>query len=65
MDLSSSFWYWKSKYFFMSGDGWETFSDDFWGEVPKLLRWWRSPRLDVSSFAYFLTVLSLFNFIHH
>ena len=25
--------------FFVSGDGWETLSDDFWGDVPRLLRW--------------------------
>ena len=28
-DLPSSFWYWNSRYFFMSGDGWETLSNDF------------------------------------
>ena len=28
-DLPSSFRYWKSRYFFVSGDGWETLSDDF------------------------------------
>ena len=29
VDLPSSFRYWKSRYFFVSGDGWETLSDDF------------------------------------
>ena len=29
VDLLSSFCYWKSRYFFVSGDDWETFSDDF------------------------------------
>ena len=29
VDLSSSFRYWKSRYFFVSGDGWETLSEDF------------------------------------
>ena len=38
VDLPSSFHYWKSRYFFVSGDGWETFSDDFWGDVSRLLR---------------------------
>ena len=38
LDLPSSFRYWKSRYFFMSGDGWETLFDDFWGNVPRLLR---------------------------
>ena len=37
-DLPSSFRYWKSRYFFVSGDGWETLPDDLWGNVPKLLR---------------------------
>ena len=38
VDLPSSFCYWKSRYFFVSGDGWKTLSNDFWGNVPKLLR---------------------------
>ena len=38
LDLPSSFRYWKSRYFFMSSDGWETLFDDFWGNVPRLLR---------------------------
>ena len=29
IDLSSSFRYWKSRYFFVSRDGWETLSDVF------------------------------------
>ena len=29
IDLPSSFRYWKSRYFFVLGDGWETLSDDF------------------------------------
>ena len=28
VDLPSSFRYWKSRYFFMFGDGWETLSED-------------------------------------
>ena len=34
-DFPLSFWYWKSKYFLMLGDGWEKLSDDFWGDVPR------------------------------
>ena len=45
IDLPSSFRYWKSRYFFVSGDGWETLSDDFWGDVPRLLRRWKTPLL--------------------
>ena len=43
VDLSSSFGYWKSRYFFVSGDGWETLSDDLWENVPRLLRRWETP----------------------
>ena len=54
----SSFRDWKSWYFFVSGKGWETLSDDFWGEVPRLLRKWEVPALD----AYFRhPLLFLFN----
>lgn len=35
--LPSLFCYWKSRYFFVSRDGWETLSDDLWGDVPRLL----------------------------
>ena len=43
VDLPSSFHYWKSRYFFVSGDGWETLPDDLWGNVPRLLRRWETP----------------------
>ena len=43
VDLPSSFCYWKSRYFFVSGDSWETFSDDFRGDVSRLLRRWETP----------------------
>ena len=49
-DLPSSFRYWKSRFFFVFGDGWETLSDNFWGEVPRLLRRWRVPSLGALSF---------------
>ena len=45
VDLPSSFRYWKSIYFFVSSDGWETLSDDFWGDVPRLLCRWETPLL--------------------
>ena len=53
----SSFRDWKSRYFFISGMGWETLSDDFWGEVLRLLRKWEVPALG----AYFHCLL-LFSF---
>ena len=52
----SSFRDWKSRYFFISGTSWETLSDDFWGEVPRLLRKWEVPALD----AYFHDPLLFF-----
>ena len=54
IDLSSSFCYWKSRYFFVSGDGWETSSDDFWGDVPRLLRRWETPCLGAFTFMFLL-----------
>ena len=45
VDLPSSFYYWKSRYFFVSGDGWETLSNDFWGDVPRLPCRWETPLL--------------------
>ena len=50
IDLSSSFRYWKSRYFFVSGDGWETLSDNFWGNVPRLLRQWETPQIGAFAF---------------
>ena len=50
IDLSLSFRYWKSRYFFVSGDGWETLSDNFWGNVPRLLRQWETPQIGAFAF---------------
>ena len=50
IDLPSFFRYWKSMFFFVSEDGWETLSDDFWSEVPRLLCCWRAPSLGALSF---------------
>lgn len=33
VDLPLSFQYWKSRYFFVSSDNWETPSNDLWGEM--------------------------------
>ena len=49
-DLPSSFRYWKSKFFFVSGDDWETPSNEVWGDIPRLLRCWRALSLGASSF---------------
>ena len=37
-DLPSSFRYWKSRFFFVSRDDWETPSDEVEGDLPRLLR---------------------------
>ena len=56
MGFPSSFRDWKSRYFFISRTGWETSSDDFWGEVPRLLRKWEVLALG----AYFHYLLLFF-----
>ena len=45
----TSFCDWKSWYFFISGFGWETMSNDLWGEVSWLLR-----KLEIPSLGVFL-----------
>ena len=47
-NLPSSFRYWKSRFFFVSGDDWETLPDEVWGDIPELLRRWRVPSLGAS-----------------
>ena len=37
--LPSSFTYWKSRFFFVSGDNFETPSSRDWGDISRLLRW--------------------------
>ena len=49
-DLPSSFRYWKSHFFFVSKDDWETPSDKVWGDLLRLLHRWRTPSLGVSLF---------------
>ncbi|KAK9997517.1 hypothetical protein SO802_022203 [Lithocarpus litseifolius] len=44
-DLPSSFRSWKSRFFFVSRDDWETSSNEVWGDLPRLLRWWRTLNL--------------------
>ena len=60
IDLPSSFKYWKSQFFFMSGDDWETLSGEVWGDVPRLLRRWRILSLGASSFCKFSFILCSF-----
>ena len=46
----------------MSGDDWETLSDDFWGDVPRLLRRWETPLLGAFALQEMLPFPSLFFF---
>ena len=48
--LPSSFSYWKSRFFFVSGDDFKTPSSRDWGDVPRLLRRWGTPTLGASVF---------------
>ena len=48
--LSSSFRYWKSQFYFVYGDDWETPFVEVWGDIPRLLRRWRASSLGASSF---------------
>ena len=52
VDLPSSFHDWKSRYFFVSSDGWETLLDDLWGNVPRLLHRWETPKIGALFFIY-------------
>lgn len=61
-DLPSSIQYWKSRFFFMFEDEWETPSNEFWGEVPRLLCRWRALSLAAPSFckSFFLLLFPWF-----
>ena len=48
--LPSFFRYWKSRFFFVSGDVFETPSGGVWGELPRLHRRWGTPTLGASMF---------------
>ena len=50
--LPSSFRYWKSRFFFVSGDDFETPSGRVWGELPRLHHRWGTPTLDASMFLF-------------
>ena len=49
--LPSSFRYWNSHFFFVSGDDFEIPASEAWGDVPRLLRQWGTPHLSVSTFS--------------
>ena len=47
-NLPSSFRYWKSRFFFVSGDDWKTLPNEVWGDIPRLLLQWEAPNLGAS-----------------
>ena len=51
VNLPSSFRYWKSRCFFVSGEGWETLLDDFWGDVSRFQHRWGALKFGASSSA--------------
>ena len=50
--LPLSFRYWKSRFFFVSGDNFETPFSKVWGELPRLHNRWGTPTLGVSLFLF-------------
>ena len=67
--LPSSFRYWKSKFFFMLGDDFETPSNGVWGELPRLHRRWGTPTLGASMFlfiilSFILLIVAVADFFH-
>ena len=48
--LPLSFRYWKSRFFFVSGDDFETPASEAWGDIPRLLCQWGTPHLGASIF---------------
>ena len=50
--LPSSFRYWKSRFFFVSSDDFETPLGEVWGDLPRLHRQWGTPTLGVSLFLF-------------
>ena len=45
------FRYWKSRFFFVSGDDFETPANEAWGDILRLLRRWGTPHLGASTFS--------------
>ena len=48
--LPTSFRYWKSHFFFVSGDDFETPASKAWGDIQRLLHRWGTPKLGASIF---------------
>ena len=50
--LPSSFRYWKSRFFFVSGDDFETSSSKVWSDLPRLHRRWGTLTLGATLFLF-------------
>ena len=61
-NLPPSFKYWKSRFFFVSGDDWETLPNEVWGDIPRLFLQWRAPNLGAS---FLRKSKSLFNLLFY
>ena len=61
--LPSSFRYWKSRFFFLSGDDFETPSSRVWGELPRLHRRWGTSTLGASMFLFVTLSFILFTVV--
>ena len=59
-ELPSSFRYWKSRFFFVSGDDFETPSTVVLGELSRLHRQWGTPTLGASMFLFVILSFTLF-----
>ena len=58
--LPSSFRYWKSCFFFVSGDNFETPASEASGDIPRLLHRWGTPHLGASIFLIICLIFVLF-----
>ena len=57
--LPSSFRYWKSRFFFVSGDDFKTPSSGVWGEFSRLHHRWGTPTLGVSMLLFIILSFTL------
>ena len=62
-NLPSSFRYWIFRFFFLSGDDWETPSNEICEDVTRLLCHWRAPSLGALSFYQSSFLLCSFPFL--
>ena len=61
--LPSSFRYWKSRFFFVSGDDFKTPSSGVWGELPRFHHQWGNPTIGASMFLFIILSFILFTVV--